>query len=109
MGQSVEPKPLSGMTGFKRNLLFALSELEGTNPCGQDVKSALSEYHEEEVKHGRLYQNLSDLVDAGYVEKTPLDGRTNAYRLTDRAYTRLAAHHAWEAKCLPRGGETDSE
>lgn len=95
-----DPTPLAGLTGFKLNLLFVLSRLEGTNPSGQEVKSALDGHYATEVKHGRFYQNLSDLVNDGYVTKTPLDGRTNAYRLTPQAYEELAAHHRWQAECL---------
>ncbi|MFB6221547.1 MAG: PadR family transcriptional regulator [Halolamina sp.] len=101
-----EPQPLSQLTGFKRSLLFELSKLWGEQPCGQDLKERMNSEFDSEIKHGRLYQNLSELVDEGYVKKLPLDGRTNVYRLTDEGYHQLQAHHKWQNQCLSnRDGE----
>jgi DNA-binding PadR family transcriptional regulator len=50
---------------------------------GLAIKRELEEYYGEEVNHGRLYPNLDDLVERGFVEKSELDKRTNQYELTD--------------------------
>jgi DNA-binding PadR family transcriptional regulator len=39
----------------------------------------------------RSYPNLDALVDKGLVEKSEVDGHTNAYTLTDRAVRELKA------------------
>lgn len=106
---AVGPRPLDELTGFKRTLLFAIAMLDGSNPSGQEVKSALERHCDEEVKHGRLYKNLSELVQEGFVQKRPIDGRTNAYRVTESALCRLKAHHRWEAECLPTGDQFDAD
>ncbi|WP_227378346.1 helix-turn-helix transcriptional regulator [Haladaptatus halobius] len=88
------------MTGFQRDLLLTVALLSGTNPSGKDIMHELESEYGAAVNHGRLYQNLGDLVDTGFIQKLPLDGRTNVYRLTERASTQLHAHYAWEEKCL---------
>lgn len=95
-----DPRPLAGVTGFKRDLLLTVARLSGTNPNGQAVKQELQEHYGEPVNHGRLYRNLDELVEAGFVRKLPLDGRTNVYRLTSRGDERLRAHREWEDECL---------
>lgn len=94
------PSALADLTGFQRDLLFVVASLEGTVPTGVTVQEELSEQREDRVNHGRLYGNLRDLVDADLVEKRPVDGRTNTYRVTDRAREALRAHCSWEADCL---------
>lgn len=96
----IDPHPLAGMTGFKRDLLLTVACLSGTNPHGQAVKQELQDHYGEPVNHGRLYRNLDELAEAGFVRKLPLDGRTNVYRLTSRADARLRAHREWESECL---------
>jgi DNA-binding PadR family transcriptional regulator len=101
----VKPEPLTGLTGFKRNLLLAISRMTGERPHGLELKRKLEEFYNEEINHGRLYQNLSELVEMGFVDKRPVDGRTNAYRLTTTGRLRLKAHHHWETECLLAGEE----
>ncbi len=96
----IRPRPLAGMTGFKRDLLLTVARLSGTNPYGKVIKQELEDHYGEPINHGRLYQNLDELVGNGLVEKLPLDGRTNVYRLTNRAETQLRAHRQWEDECL---------
>jgi len=68
------------LTAFQKNILVVLSE----EPMyGLAIKRELEEYYGEEVNHGRLYPNLDDLVERGFVEKSELDKRTNQYELTD--------------------------
>jgi DNA-binding PadR family transcriptional regulator len=94
------PAPLTGLTGFERDLLFVVARLSGSNPCGVEVQETIERYYDEDINQGRLYQNLRDLVDCGLVQTVPIDGRSKAYRLTDRASERLVAHRDWETKCL---------
>lgn len=97
---TAQPRPLVGMTGFKRDLLLTVARLSGSNPYGQVVKQELEEQYGESINHGRLYQNLDELSDMGFVRKLPLDGRTNAYRLTEQAASELRSHREWEEECL---------
>ncbi|ELY99543.1 helix-turn-helix transcriptional regulator [Natrialba asiatica] len=97
---STPPRPLTNLTGFKRDQLFVIRLLAERNPHGLVIKDKLDCYYDEDINQGRLYQNLSELVDEGYVEKHPLDGRTNAYRPSTRANRRLEEHHEWERHCL---------
>ena len=97
---TAQPRPLVGMTGFKRDLLLTVARLSGTNPYGQVVKEELEDQYGESINHGRLYQNLDELDDMGFVRKLPLDGRTNAYRLTEQAAAELRAHREWTEDCL---------
>ncbi|MFB6112282.1 MAG: PadR family transcriptional regulator [Halobacteriaceae archaeon] len=69
-----------GLTAFQQNILAVLS----SEPMyGLAVKRQLEEYYDEEVNHGRLYPNLDDLVEMGFVDKSELDKRTNQYALTE--------------------------
>ncbi|MWG33028.1 helix-turn-helix transcriptional regulator [Halomarina oriensis] len=97
-----EPSVLASLTGFQRDLLFVVASLEGTVPTGVTVQEELADQRGDRVNHGRLYGNLRDLVDADLVEKRPVDGRTNTYRVTDTASEALRAHCQWEALCLGR-------
>ena len=95
-----EPRPLSELTGFQRDVLFVLARLSGTNPNGVAVKKELRRCYDGAINHGRLYQNLRELVDEGLVEKRPVDGRTNAYRLSRSARECIETHTVWETDCI---------
>lgn len=95
-----EPRPLAKLTGFQRDVLFVVVNLDGSNPNGVEIKHELREAYNNEINHGRLYQNLRELVDEGLIEKRPIDGRTNAYRTSAAAQEYLEAHAAWSQWCL---------
>lgn len=82
------------LTGFKRDLLIVIAGLG--DPNGLEVKDALEEYYEGDINHGRLYPNLNDLVDQGFVEKSKRDERTNEYRLTESGREVLEDRWDWE-------------
>lgn len=106
------PQPLAGLTGFQRDVLFVVANLEGQGPNGKTIKHELDDYYAETVSNGRLYQNLRELTDDGFVERYPIDGRTNAYQLTDPGCERLEAHSEWIANRLRRpedGGEPSNQ
>ncbi|MFC4990501.1 PadR family transcriptional regulator [Saliphagus infecundisoli] len=98
---------MADLTGFQRDLLFVLSGL-GT-PSGSELMSKVEQSQDRPVLHGRLYSNLDDLVEAGYIEKGELDGRTNYYALTDEGYEKLRARHEWEQEHLEAPSTADAD
>ena len=86
----------TSLSGFQRDLLLSIKWIEEEEgaPSGSKVKSDVSDRYGSSINHGRLYQNLDDLVETGLVEKSFHDGRTNAYRLTSDGHRLLhdAAH-----------------
>lgn len=86
------------LTGFQRDCLYVLAGLE--RPKGLDVKRELDAYYEGEVHHGRLYPNLDELVEKGFVEKGTIDDRTNSYDLTDRGEREIGARREWVDRYL---------
>ena len=109
-----EPKTL-----FKQQILFVIAGFETgryrnetySNDVahGLAIKSALEEKREEEVNHGRLYPNLDELIDAGLIEKSELDKRTNRYELTEAGWAYIRAEHEWERSCLSESEATEPE
>ena len=69
------------LTGFQRDLLVDIYQMD--QPSGQDILDRLEANHGEDVKHGRLYPNLDDLVDYGLIDKGEQDLRTNYYDVTN--------------------------
>lgn len=82
------------LTAFQRDILYAVADQDP--PYGLAIKRDLEEYYGEEVNHGRLYPNLDELVDDGFLRKGELDKRTNFYELTDKARRALAKRREWE-------------
>jgi len=75
---------MQGLTTFQYEMLAVLNS-EGS-VYGLKMKRELENRHPKydgEVNHGRLYPNLDALVDAGLIEKSEKDARTNLYALTD--------------------------
>lgn len=95
-----EPRPLAGLTGFQRDLLFVIARTEEERPNGVRINEELEAHYGGTINNGRLYQNLRELVDEELVATRPLDGRTNAYRLTPLARERLDAFREWARRCL---------
>ncbi|MDS0280332.1 PadR family transcriptional regulator [Halomicroarcula sp. S1AR25-4] len=82
--KDIEPAVDDGeLTRFQWEILYLLAREDGQSEYGLGIKRALEAYYGEEVNHGRLYPNLDQLVDAGYLKKRSLDKRTNLYELTD--------------------------
>lgn len=84
---------VTDLHAFERDVLFAVRALERSDgsPHGQAVKSRLEDEYGEEINHGRLYQNLDHLVEAGLLEKGKKDSRTNEYMTTKTARDLLEA------------------
>ena len=88
------------MSLFKFDLLAAiatLSEQNGGNVKGLDIKRCLEERYSYDVRHGRLYPNLDELVGLGMITKNKreIDRRSNNYALTDRGVRELRARVEW--------------
>ena len=82
------------LSAFQRDILYVVSDLETSYGLG--IKEALEEYYGEEVNTGRVYQNLSTLVEEGYLEKSAIDKRTNSYTLTEKALRAIEHRHNWQ-------------
>jgi len=80
------------LTAFQQNILVILAE---EPRYGLAVKRELESYYGSEVNHGRLYPNLDDLVDQGYIEKSELDKRTNQYALTEAGHDVVLGQLEW--------------
>jgi DNA-binding PadR family transcriptional regulator len=92
---------MDDLSGFQRDLLWVIAGQE--QPSGQEVKSELEEYVEGDINHGRLYPNLDTLVNKGYVEKGPIDRRTNYYAITDKGRESLQERREWEEQYVSMG------
>jgi len=87
-----ESEAARDLTAFQRNILTILSK----EPMyGLAIKRELEEYYGGEVNHGRLYPNLDELVELGFVEKSELDKRTNQYELTDEGEGAVFDQFEW--------------
>lgn len=91
---------LADLTGFQRDLLNAIAANGGTPdaddekcPYGLAIKRQIEEWRGYDVTHGRLYPNLDDLTEAGFVSKHDLDRRTNGYRVTDAGVDAIEGYH----------------
>lgn len=91
------------LTAFQRDVLYTVASLG--EPYGLAIRDELSEYYGTEVNHGRLYPNLDELADRGYLVKTRHDERKNTYSLTDRGRALIVERHEWEADCILQRSE----
>lgn len=89
---------MDDLTAFQRDTLYTVASLE--EPYGLEIRDELSAYYDTDVNHGRLYPNLDELADYGYLEKQRHDGGKNTYSLTEAGRERLVERHEWEADCL---------
>jgi len=90
----VAANPLDDLTGFQRDLLTQIINLD--SPNGLEIKHDMEEaYDGQQINHGRLYPNLDTLVEKGLVKKTQADRRTNNYTLTNRGRRELEEHCSW--------------
>ena len=86
------------LTAFQRDVLYVLAGLD--DAYGLAIKAELEDYYEGDVNHGRLYPNLDELVEQGYVAKGQIDRRTNSYDLTEEGEEELVARREWEDSYL---------
>nr|WP_223301525.1 helix-turn-helix transcriptional regulator [Haladaptatus sp. R4] len=72
-------------------MLYAVRDLERDEPPkGLAIKRTLEDDYET-VHHSRLYQNLSQLVTSGLLDKGRKNGRTNEYETTEATRRMLEA------------------
>jgi DNA-binding PadR family transcriptional regulator len=88
-----DPSVVSGLTAFKRDLLYAVRALErdGEAPKGLAIKDQLETEYGEKINHSRLYQNLDGLIEDSLLTKGRKDDRTNEYATTETARELLEA------------------
>jgi len=90
------------LSGFQRDLLYCVAALN--EPTGQEIARELAEDLSIEVNHGRLYPNLTDLVEEGLLRKEKKDGRTNLYELTPLGIDVIEERQQWESDKLRESG-----
>lgn len=90
-------KRMPGLTDFRWKTLYVIS---GEDKSGAEIKRELEEYYGEEVNHGRLYPNLEDLVEEGFVNKGEYDKRTNKYSLTKKGEEMIREELEWQLSCF---------
>lgn len=83
------------LTAFQRDCLIVINGLG--EPSGREILDELRLYYESDIFGGRLYPSLDGLVEAGFVEKTSRDGRTNAYNVTAAGKRWLDKRQSWKA------------
>lgn len=90
------PQPMTDVSGFRRDVLRAIEVIESADELssGSNIGRFLEE-HYASVDNGRIYPALTSLVDAGLIERSEVDGRTNQYELTTEGREQLANHRAY--------------
>ena len=76
------------LTGFKRDLLRVLAELD--SPNGLELEAELQSLYPD-LTHARVYQNLDQLADDGLITKQSVTDRENAYTLASSGEAHLQA------------------
>jgi DNA-binding PadR family transcriptional regulator len=87
----------SNLSAFQRDILFIIAEIGPSK--GLRIKSELQDLYGEEVNHGRLYPNLDQLVEGGFIDKAERDKRTNEYSLTDDGREAMDVFIDWQQAC----------
>jgi DNA-binding PadR family transcriptional regulator len=93
--QPKSPNPLTGLTGFQRDLLVVTARV---GPCkGLEIKEMVNRSGYDGVTHGRLYPNLDILDNKGLLEKSwrEPDKRSNTYELTAEGTDALESYIQW--------------
>lgn len=92
---------LESLTAFQLDVLYILANIsDETTATGVIILDELNSISPGSVSKGRLYQNLRSLVSAGHIDKMPVDGRTNAYQLTEDTHEALYDRCTWQIACL---------
>ena len=82
------------LTSFQRDIVTVIAGLG--SPHGLAVKKEISEHYEETINHGRLYPAMDQLDEAGIIEKSKRDARSNTYEITEKGLKMLAAQYDWQ-------------
>ena len=70
------------LTRFQLEILYVIADSDDQADYGLGIKESLEAYYGESITHGRLYPNLTELAEAGYLDISAIDKRTNEYGLT---------------------------
>lgn len=89
---AVHGSPLSDLTAFQIDMLVVIESIGTTHGLG--LKTAMSSAYGS-LPSGRIYTNLDQLREKGLVTKTEIDGRTNAYELSDLGERELDGFREW--------------
>jgi len=81
------------LNSFQRDLLVVVAGLD--DPIGKDIREELESYYPETVTAGRVYPQLTDLVEKQLITKEELDGRTNIYQISRRGIRELQDRREW--------------
>jgi DNA-binding PadR family transcriptional regulator len=84
------------LTAIQRDLLFVIRGLDEAS--GQDVKAELERTQGRSVLSGRIYTNLDELVEEGFVHKGIKNGRTNEYTLTEKGRKEILNQLRWQKR-----------
>ncbi|MFB6185223.1 MAG: helix-turn-helix transcriptional regulator [Haloarculaceae archaeon] len=81
------------LRGFQYDLLVVISGVGTAN--GQTILAELQSSLSDDVKPGRLYDNLDELVEIGLLD-CATEGRSNQYTLTEKGERFVKERHEWE-------------
>mgnify|MGYP006285894021 CR=1 FL=1 len=80
------------LSSFQRDLLVVVAGLD--DPIGKDIRLELEEYYPEEVTAGRVYPQLTEMVEKQLINKKDT-GKANIYRITKRGVRELQDRRKW--------------
>lgn len=89
---------MNNLTGFQRDLLHLVAGLDDPNIL--TIKESLEEYYVKDVRHDRLYPNLSTLVESGLITRNRTAKDDIYYKTTEKGQRDIRARRAWENKHL---------
>jgi len=95
------------LSSFQRDLLVVVAGLD--DPIGKDIREELEAYYPETVTAGRVYPQLTDLVEKQLITKEELDGRTNIYQISRRGIRELQDRREWVDSYLSPFDELSAE
>lgn len=78
---------------IKRDILVVLAR-DGAQH-GLAIKRRLDERMNTDINPSRLYPNLDELAEQGYIEKGHITQRANRYELTRHGKRALSDYHSW--------------
>lgn len=99
---AADPTPLHGLSAFQRDLLTAVAALDGGGAT--DISNELDDHYPELVSQGRVYPNVRELCNRGFLIEHDRELDTPAYRLSESGETALHNYRQWLAASLKTGG-----
>ena len=95
------------LSSFQRDLLVVVAGLD--DPIGKDIHEELEAYYPETVTAGRVYPQLTELVEKQLIPKEELDGRTNIYQISRRGIRELQDRREWVDSYIAPFGELSAD